>query len=121
MMKELPAIIFSLINERKWEELLGYFSENAVFVFPGTSSLSSVYEGKDQLKRFFRKMVIVVPDLTFHVENIIASGEFAAVVWQSYGRTRKGLSYNNQGVTIIMTDQGKIIYMRDYLDTEKLK
>ena len=73
-----------------------------------------------ELKRFFRKMVIAVPDLTFTLINIIHSDNLMAVQWENKGKTRKGVPYENQGVTVMELFDGKILSMRDYLDTEKI-
>ena len=119
-MRDLAAKIFKLINEKKWDELLEYFTEDSFFVFPGSSPLGGVYKGLNELKRFFRKMAIAVPDITFKIINIIASDNLIAVQWENKGKTRKKMDYENQGVTVIEIADNKIVSMRDYLDTEKI-
>ncbi len=119
-MKDFAVKIFKLINEKKWDELLEYFTEDSFFVFPGSSPLGGTYKGLKELKRFFRKMAIAVPDITFTIINIIDSDNFIAVQWQNKGKTRKKVDYENYGVTIIEIANNKIVSMRDYLDTEKI-
>jgi ketosteroid isomerase-like protein len=119
-MKDFAVNIFNLINEKKWDELLEYFTEDSYFVFPGSSPLGGTYKGLNELKRFFRKMAIAVPDITFNIINIIASENLIAVQWENKGQTRKKIDYENQGVTVIEIAHNKIVSMRDYLDTEKI-
>ncbi|MEQ8168662.1 MAG: nuclear transport factor 2 family protein [Candidatus Eremiobacterota bacterium] len=119
-MKDFAAEIFNLINEKKWDELLEYFTEDSFFIFPGSSPLGGTYKGLKELKRFFRKMAIAVPDITFTIINIIGTEKFIAVQWENKGKTRKKIDYENQGVTIMEISGNKIISMRDYLDTERI-
>lgn len=112
---------FSSLNDNDLGELLSYFSEEASLVFPGSNALGGFYLGKGKIKKFFDKLFILVPDINFKIINIVSSQKLLIVEWMSQGITKKGLPYENKGVSILEIENSLIKEMRLYLDTEKIK
>ncbi len=118
---KMAEALFSAINARNWEFVLDQFDENGSLLFPGTSPLSGLHEGKEMVRKYFRRMNIAVPNLTFTIKNIAESDKVVIIEWTNSGKTRKGGVYGNSGITVLEFSGGKIMQLRDYLDTEKLK
>lgn len=118
--KKISEKVFNFINEKKWDEVIDFFDDDASLIFPGTSPLGGVHRGKEAIKKYFRRMNIAVFDIRFDIKNISESEEIAFIEWENHGRTRRGKEYNNNGVTVIKIKNGKISELRDYLDTEKI-
>ncbi|MBI2251394.1 MAG: NAD(P)H-dependent oxidoreductase [Armatimonadetes bacterium] len=114
-------LFFEAVNEKNWDKLLDGFSQEACLIFPGSAPLSGIYRGKEEIKRYFRRMNIAVPNLKFIIKEVFNHSHSIIIEWENHGLTRKRKNYNNQGITILKLKAGKIIYLRDYLDTEQLK
>jgi ketosteroid isomerase-like protein len=120
--QKLVDELFESMNNRDLDEFLAFFTDEASFIFPGTSTLGGFYLGKKKIKRFLDKLFVLIPDMNFKILNIISSEneKLVAVEWISTGITRKGLPYESRGVSIIEMHNGRIKEMRQYYDTEKL-
>lgn len=118
---EISHKLFSEINQHNWEEVISLFDDEGSLVFPGTSPLSGSHLGKDAIRRYFRRMHLAVPDLQFQILNVAESEKIVVLEWRNRGETRKGVPYENKGVTVLEFKGEKILQLRDYLDTERLK
>lgn len=101
---------FDMLNKKEFDTLKGHLTPGVVFHFPGTSPLHGPQKVTQLMRIIYRKY----PDLTFHVQDIIAQEDKIAVTWENAGRDSSGKPYNNQGVTIMKIHQGKISYLSDY-------
>lgn len=113
--------IFAWLNNHDIEDIMSLFSDEASLIFPGSNSLGGFYLGKKKIKRFFQKLYIMVPDIHFTIKNILHSERTVSVEWISTGITKKGIPYENRGVSFIELKNDFIKEMRLYLDTEKLR
>jgi len=112
---------FIALNYRDVDDILSFFSEEASLTFPGTSALGGFYLGKKKIKRFFEKLYIFVPDISFKVLGTLESEKALAVEWISTGISKKNIPYENRGISLLVVDDGRIAEMRHYLDTERLR
>lgn len=116
---DLDSIIqtfFDAANRRDLETMEKLFSERVEFSFPKTQPLI----GKDRVLRFFTILFRQYPQLTFHVHLTITQANNAAVHWTNEGTNRKGDTYENEGVTIMRLENGKIRFLSDFFkDTGK--
>jgi ketosteroid isomerase-like protein len=62
----------------------------------------------------------LVPDLHFEYGHILVLGDHALVEWQDHGRTFRGEPFHNRGATVMRFVDGRVVEMRDHLDTEAL-
>ena len=107
---------FDFINRRDLDMLADLLTDDAEFYFPKTQPLL----GKKQIVRFFRILFRQYPVLTFRVRREILNKEKAAIHWTNRGHNRKGVPYENEGVTILEMERGKIRYISDFFkDTGK--
>ncbi|MDQ7825497.1 MAG: nuclear transport factor 2 family protein [Candidatus Eremiobacteraeota bacterium] len=113
--------VFSSLNAKDIEDIVSLFSEEASLDFPGSNVLGGFYLGRKKIKRFFQRFFTLVPDIKFKILTTITSGSTVVVEWVSSGITKKGLPYDNKGVSFFELQNGSIKEMRNYFDTEKLR
>ncbi|MBW1698204.1 MAG: nuclear transport factor 2 family protein [Deltaproteobacteria bacterium] len=107
---------FESINSRHMEEMGRLLKSDAEFYFPKTRPLL----GKDKILKFFNVLFRQYPQLIFQIHRIILQGNKAAIHWTNKGYTRKKEPYDNEGVTILEMEGGKIRFMSDFFkNTEK--
>ncbi len=102
--------IFTAMNSRDISIIEPYLAEHAVFDFPGAGCIS----GRKRILLFFKVLFRKYPRLTFTVDDIIAEGDRACVVWSNEGEDHKGSSYQNRGITLVRIQDEHIIFISDY-------
>ncbi len=91
-------------------------SQDAEFYFPKTQPLI----GRERILKFLNILFKQYPELTFKIQRIILQGDQAAVHWTNRGMNRRKEPYQNEGVTILEMQDGKISFISDFFkDTEK--
>jgi ketosteroid isomerase-like protein len=107
---------FDFINNRDLAQMEDLLTETAEFYFPKTQPLL----GRRQIVRFFKILFHRYPELSFQIEEIIIQENRAAVHWKNHGFNRRREPYENEGVTILEEEGGRISFMSDFFkDTEK--
>ncbi len=107
---------FDLINERDLDGLEALLIENSEFYFPKTKPMV----GKNRVIRFFKILFHKFPQLEFRTHRIIIQGSKAAVHWSNQGVSRREEPYENEGVTILEMEEGRIRFISDFFkDTGK--
>lgn len=103
------------------EKFLSYLSDEAAFRFPGNTRISGVFKGKSAIRGWFPEMVQVFPTgLVFTTIDVVSSDSSAAVEWSDYGTAANGYQYKNWGITVFQIENGIVVDVRDYLDTDQL-
>ena len=107
---------FEAMNTRDIEVMNAVLLPEARFDFPKTQPLL----GKDRILKFFGILFRQYPTLTFEVQLVIVQEHRAAVHWTNKGENRRKEPYDNEGVTILEFEAGKIRYISDFFkNTEK--
>ena len=107
---------FNLVNERDLSKLEALLMEDSEFYFPKTKPLL----GKNRIIRFFKILFHQFPRLEFQIQRTIIQGAKAAVHWSNRGINRRKEPYENEGVTILEIEEGRIKFISDFFkDTEK--
>ena len=107
---------FEVFNNRDLEKMEDLLDSNAEFYFPKTEPLI----GKERIFKFLKILFRQYPELSFHIEKVIFQGDHAAVHWTNRGMNRRRDPYENEGVTILEMENGKIRFISDFFkDTEK--
>lgn len=107
---------FDFINNRDLEQMENLLTETAEFYFPKTQPLL----GRAQIVRFFKILFRQYPELSFQIKSIIIQENRAAVHWTNHGFNRRKEPYENEGVTILEEEGGRISFMSDFFkDTGK--
>lgn len=107
---------FDFVNERDLKSLEALLVEDASFYFPKTKPML----GKNRIIRFFKILFHKFPRLEFQTHCTIIQGPKAAVHWSNRGMSRREEPYENEGVTILEMEEGRIKFISDFFkDTEK--
>jgi uncharacterized protein (TIGR02246 family) len=106
---------FDVFNHRDTKEMGNLLSPDAEFYFPKTQPLI----GRTRILKFLDILFRQYPELTFKIQRVIQQGDRAAVHWTNQGINRRKEPYQNEGVTILEMQDGKISFISDFLkDTE---
>ena len=107
---------FQVLNERDLVEADNLLDPRTEFYFPKTQPMI----GKDRILKFLKIFFRQYPELIFTVKRVIHQGDQAAVHWTNRGINRRKEPYENEGVTILEMEEGKIVYISDFFkNTEK--
>jgi ketosteroid isomerase-like protein len=107
---------FQVLNDQNLVEADHLLAPQAELFFPKTQPMV----GKDRILKFLKIFFRQYPELIFTVQRVIRQGNQAAVHWTNRGISRRKEPYENEGVTILEMENGKIVYISDFFkDTEK--
>ena len=114
--KETVLKFFQVLNERDLTAADLLLKEQTEFYFPKTNPII----GKERILKFLNVFFRGYPELIFTVRKVIIQEDLAAVHWTNRGISRRKDAYENEGVTILEMEDGKIVYISDFFkDTEK--
>ena len=119
MMSDNPLIhnFFEMLNHRDTKEMEDLVSADTEFYFPKTQPLI----GKKRIMKFLNILFRQYPELVFTIQRVIQQDDKAAVHWTNQGMNRRKEPYQNEGVTILEMQDGKIRFISDFFkDTERL-
>ncbi len=95
------------------------FEENVVYDLKGTTPVSGVYTGLEEIvEKFFtpwRKQI--VGDLIVHVSELIGEGERVVALGRGEGKTIHDLPYDNDYAFVFTVKGDKITRVEEFLDT----
>ena len=115
--KQLIYRFFDVFNHRDPAEMGDLLNPGAELHFPKTQPLL----GRKRIFKFLNILFRRYPVLTFTIERVIAQGNHAAVHWTNRGLDRHKNPYQNEGVTLLEIQDGKISFISDFFkDTELL-
>lgn len=101
--------------------LLDSLADHVQWTIIGTTALSKTFKGKqdviDGLLVPFRE-ALVDGHIHIHVENVLGDGDFVVVQGHGEAMTKRGVAYNNTYCWVYRFEQGKIVALTEYLDTE---
>ena len=106
---------FEVFNQRNLDKVQDLLANDAAFYFPKTQPLI----GTARILKFLNILFRQYPQLRFEIQRIIVDGNQAAVHWTNQGTDKRDLPYENEGVTLIELQDGKIIFISDFLKTLK--
>ncbi len=112
---------FSALCSGDFETLENRLDEGVVFEFPG-GRFGGRYEGRRRVLVFLKQNQRLFRDgLRFTVRWAGIDRDRGIAQWTNAGVTRDGREYANRGVTIFrFGDDGRIVEIQDYLDTERI-
>lgn len=115
--KQLIYRFFDVFNHRDPKEMGDLLNPDAELYFPKTQPLL----GRKRIFKFLNILFRQYPELTFTIQRVILQGDQAAVHWTNQGKNRRQEPYQNEGVTMLEIQDGKISFISDFFkDTEIL-
>ncbi len=114
---------FNCIQEHRYDEVLnGVSSKQLEHTFAGDNCLGGTRRDKESLKRWFKRVGTVLPDLKFEVTDIQVKGTPANTLviarWTATCNLLNGDPYLNKGVHFITLKWGKAVMFDVYEDTQ---
>ena len=103
--------------------MLVSFADDATLVFPGSTSWSATYRGRQEIEGFLRRFVEA--GLQLQAQEIVVKGPpwntRVYLRFTDQATTADGtVLYANRGVIVARAAWGKISFQEDYLDTQKV-
>jgi steroid delta-isomerase-like uncharacterized protein len=119
--KLVLAVIWHL-NEGNIEDAVALFADQFSFKDHG---IGLEFNEKDRLAEFFRKARELYPDTLVRTETIFVSGQHALTEWTvqatliepAFGNWRQKVPISVHGVSVVLTENGRIKRWSDYYDS----
>ena len=124
LVKKLIRWSFKKLAEGDQEALLKGLHPSFIHHFPGHHALGGSRNSLSSMRRWFKRLFLIFPDLRFDIKNILVRGwpwnTVVAVEWVDRATPQDGLPYENQGVHILRLKWGRVVSIKPYLDTQKI-
>lgn len=118
---------FADFSRHDLASFLSAWAEDAVFVYPGTTSFAGRYEGKQQIQEWFQAYMDAFPRIQFTVQNVCVRSAFGltsnlvCTQWEVAVANRDGADFQYGGITVVRLRRAKAVQVTDYIfDTSVL-
>jgi uncharacterized protein len=108
------------VNTGDIPSLLNVLAENILWILPGMVNVpfAGSWQGREQVGQLFRRMIEAQDVVEFEPEEFFAKREKVVVLGHFTMRVKAtGKLSRSQWVHVWKVDEGKISYMREYVDT----
>jgi uncharacterized protein (TIGR02246 family) len=109
------------VAERDMETVRDLFAEDATWWLGGELPLSGTWRGREAILGDFLGSIprLYQPDtISIEITSLIAEGDFVAMEWTSRALTTAGEAYENQCAGVFTVRDGRIVAVREYMDTQ---
>jgi hypothetical protein len=96
------------------------FAADATWQLDGELPISGTWRGRDAILNDFlgTAMSYYQPgSVSLEITRIVAEGEHAVMEWTSRARTTRGEPYENHCIGVFTVRDGRIVRVREYMDT----
>jgi ketosteroid isomerase-like protein len=115
---------FRRVGQRDYETLLEQTAPSVLHVFPGEHALGGTRHTRDSLRRWFERLFVLFPELRFEIKEVAVRGwpwdATVMVQWENRGRACDGQPYANQGAHVLRLRWGRLVYLHEYLDSQRV-
>ncbi|MCE9596937.1 MAG: nuclear transport factor 2 family protein [Spirochaetia bacterium] len=120
--KQIVQKIFSALAKGNSKPFLTTLAENFTWIIPGTTAWSGKYIGKKAVQETLLAPLFAqfATQYTNCAQRILADGDHVVVECKGNVTTKSGAPYNNTYCWICTLQDGKLIELTEYLDTELL-
>jgi ketosteroid isomerase-like protein len=117
--REVVELWLSRANSGDVAGAMALFAEDAVWSNIGSTRFSGDYSGIEAITRDLLGPLFDALDggIRSRVESVIADGDQAVVLSQGMARAKSGRDYNNSYAQVFTVRDGKIVSVREYMDT----
>ena len=117
--KQLVRDAFEGLGRSDIRPLTELMTDDFAWIIEGQSRFSRRYDGKEAVKRDLLDMLFqaFATPYRFTIDEIIAEGERVVVLGRGEVKTKAGKDYNNSYCFVLKLADGKLVELREYLDT----
>jgi hypothetical protein len=117
--EEYVRQVFKGLEEGDGAAFFNHVDDKVDWIVEGTHPLAGHYRSKaDFIEGTFAKLGKVLPKgAQLHVENILVSGDAAAVELHSLATAKNGLRFDNRYCWMVYFEDALIVRVRAYLDS----
>jgi ketosteroid isomerase-like protein len=108
--EKIISDFFTFLNLRDLDRMRALLQEDTWLYFPKTQPLLSL----DRILKFLHLLFRPYPELTFTLHRTIVQGNRGAVHWTNRGKNRRGEPYENEGMTLLEFEEGRISSISDF-------
>jgi len=103
----------------------GFFADNATWTLAaGELPISGSWHGRDAILEDFLARAVANYEpgsIGLEVTGMVAEGNRVVVEWTTRARTTDGRSYENDCIGVFVVENGRIVAVREYMDTLYLR
>ena len=119
----------SCLNSRELDKFFKDWRDDAVFIYPGSTSVSGEHKGKKSIRKWWMTFYEQFPESYFTIKGIYIRNIMSflpsnqiAIEWEVDVKNNKGDRFHNHGVSLVTVQNGKITRFEDYIfDLETLR
>jgi ketosteroid isomerase-like protein len=117
--KQLVRAAFEAMGRSDIRPLYELMTDDFAWVIEGQTRFSRRFEGKEKVKRQLLEPLFdaFATPYRFTIDEIIGEGDRIVVLGRGEVRTKTGLDYNNSYCFVLRLADGKLVELREYLDT----
>ncbi len=118
--KNLAQAFYDAGNRGDMDACFGFLAEDIVWTSIGSTAVSGIYSGKDNLMANLLAPVFgeLKAGISSVIDNMIAEGDFVMVQSRGTAETNDGRPYNNTYCHIMKILDGKIVELTEFCDTK---
>ena len=113
---------FDALNDRDLDKFLKAWSEQSIWIYPGSLSVSGKHVGKANVKKWFAHFQEQFPQIRFNLKHLGVGSIFAfggnniiSAHWDLALTNKTGIEYQYNGVTVLVIKGGKVVQGEDFL------
>ena len=113
---------YDSLNKRDLKGFMSSWHKDSVFIYPGDIYVSGTFEGKVEVKQWFKRFMDQFAEIKFEVHNVCIENPFdlignnvATAAWNVTLKKHDGTTVRNTGVTQLMIKAGKTMKVQDFL------
>ena len=117
--KQLVRTAFEALGRSDAGPLYELMRDDFAWIIEGRSRFSRSYQGKQAVKRELLDVLFqaFATPYRFTIDQIIAEGDTVVVRGRGEVKTKAGHDYNNSYCFVLRLEEGRLVELREYLDT----
>ncbi|MDJ0572296.1 MAG: nuclear transport factor 2 family protein [Pleurocapsa sp. MO_192.B19] len=125
VVRKVVERVFESLNRGDYETVLKDISPSITHEFSGSHALGGTRHSIEAMRQWFQRLYRLVPEMHFTIEAVTVNGfpwnMTIAVEWTETAIPVDGSHYTNAGVNVIKMQWGKVVNLRIYEDTQRVK
>ena len=117
--KQLVRNAFEAMGRSDIRPLFDLMTDDFAWILEGKTRFSRRFEGKDKVKRQLLEPLFdaFATPYRFTIDDIIAEGDRVVVLGRGEVKMKSGEDYNNSYCFVLRLTEGRLVELREYLDT----